>query len=159
MKQPFLIFSLFILLSSCTEDPNRELVISFESAAGLEEGDDVVLREQTIGEVTKIDLDDEYRTAVHIHLEKVDRLPRDSKFLIGAGSIFSNAVYVIPGKSKSYLTSSDKIVGSEEKDLQMHTLINKFIEKLPEPDHKEDSVIKELRDIKQEIHEVNEKTD
>nr|WP_294858630.1 MCE family protein [uncultured Fluviicola sp.] len=158
MKQLFLISSFLILLSSCSEDPNRELVISFESASGLEEGDDVVLREHTIGEVTKIDLDDEYRTAVHIHLEKVKRLPRDSKFLIGAGSLFSNAVYVIPGKSKSYLTSSDKIIGSEKKDLQMHTLINKFIEKLPEPAHKEDSVIKELRDIKQEIHEVNEKT-
>jgi len=159
MKQLFLIFSLFILFSSCSEDPNKELVISFESASGLEEGDDVVLREHTIGEVTKIDLDDEYKTAVHIHLEKVDRLPRDSKFLIGAGSLFSNAVYVIPGKSKSYLTSSDRIIGSEKKDLRMNTLINKFIDKLPEPEHKEDSVIKELRDIKQEIHEVNEKTE
>lgn len=159
MKQLFTILFLFLLLSSCSEDPNKELVISFESASGLEEGDDVVLREQTIGEVTKIDLDDNYKTAVHIHLEKVDRLPRDSKFLIGAGSIFSNAIYVIPGKSKSYLTSSDKIIGSEKKDLQMNTLIDKFIEKLPEPEHKEDSVIKELRDIKKEIHEVNEKTE
>ena len=114
MKQLFTILFLFLLLSSCSEDPNKELVISFESASGLEEGDDVVLREQTIGEVTKIDLDDNYKTAVHIHLEKVDRLPRDSKFLIGAGSIFSNAIYVIPGKSKSYLTSSDKIIGSEK---------------------------------------------
>ena len=41
----------------------------------------------------------------------------------------------------------------------MNTLIDKFIEKLPEPEHKEDSVIKELRDIKKEIHEVNEKTE
>jgi ABC-type transporter Mla subunit MlaD len=158
MKQSFLIFSLLILLSSCSEDPNRELIISFESASGLEVGDDVILKEYTIGEVTKIELNDEYKTAVHIHLEKVKRLPRDSKFLIGAGSIFSNAVYVIPGKSKSYLTTSDKIIGSEEKDLQMHTLIDKFIDKLPEPAHKEDTVIKELRDIKKEIQEVNEKT-
>lgn len=158
MKQLFTILFLFLLLSSCSEDPNKDLVITFESASGLEEGDDVVLREQTIGEVTKIELNNEYKTDIHIHLEKVDRLPRDSKFLIGAGSIFSNAIYVIPGKSKSYLTSSDKIIGSEKKDLQMNTLIDKFIEKLPEPEHKEDSVIKELRDIKKEIHEVNEKT-
>jgi ABC-type transporter Mla subunit MlaD len=157
MKNSLYIFSLLILFS-CSNDPNKELVITFESASGLEEGDDVVLREQTIGEVTKIELNNEYKTDIHIHLEKVDRLPKDSKFLIGAGSIFSNAVYVIPGKSKSYLTSSDKIIGSEKKDLQMHTLIDKFIEKLPEPAQKEDTIIKELRDIKQEIKKGNEQT-
>lgn len=159
MKQHlFIIFSL-LLLFSCSENPHKDLVITFESAAGLEEGDDVFMKEQTIGEVTKVEINGDYKTDVHIHLDKVDRLPKDSRFIIGVGGLFSDAIYIVPGKSKSYLTSSDKIIGDESKDLQMDSLINKFIDKLPEPEHKEDSVLKELRDIKHEIHEVNEKTE
>lgn len=158
MKQSLIIICSILLLFSCSE-PNKELVITFESAAGLEEGDDVIMKEQTIGEVTKIELNGDYKTDVHIYLDKVDRLPKDSRFVIGVGGLFSDAIYIVPGNAKSYLTSRDKIIGSESKELQMDSLVNKFIDKIPEPEHKEDSVLKELRDIKHEIHEVNEKTE
>lgn len=157
MKNYFCIF-LLLLLFSCSENPHKELVITFDSSAGLEEGDDVVLKGQTIGEVTKISLNEAYKAEIEIYLDKIDRLPKDSKFVIGIGGLFSNALYVSPGKSTSYLTRSDKIIGNDSNDFQLNGLIDQFIEKLPEPAQKEDSVLIELRGIKKEVQEVNEKT-
>jgi hypothetical protein len=158
MKQPFFILCLVILFFSCSE-PNKELVITFESSSGLGVGDCVILKKQTIGEVTKIEFNDNYTIDVHIYLDKIKRLPKDSKFLIAKDGIFDHGMYVVPGKSKSYLTTADRPRGKTINDPNINELINEFFDKVVvEPIQTQDSVLNELRDIKQEIHEVNKKT-
>ena len=77
MKQFLFIFFLSVLLFSCN-DPKRDLVISFEEINGLDEGDYVIIKKQDVGTVTEIEFNKDYKIDVHIHLDKVDHLPRDS---------------------------------------------------------------------------------
>ncbi|TSJ41185.1 MlaD family protein [Fluviicola chungangensis] len=159
MKYLFFFFFFTLILFSCSNDPKRDLVILFEETNGLDEGDDVILKKREIGKVTKIEFSDEYQMAVHIHLEEINRLPRDSKFIIGKDGIFSHAIYVIPGKSKTYLSSKDKITGKAVKEIDWGKEFNDLMdESFRKPAQTQDSVLDELRDIKHEIHEVNEKT-
>lgn len=158
MKQVLFIFSLSILLFSCS-DPKRDLVISFDEINGLEEGDYVILKKQDVGTVTKIEFSDDYKMNVHIHLDQIDHLPRDSKFLIGKDGIFSNALYVVPGKSKYALKSSDRVKGKAIKEIDWGKEFNDLMdESFKKPAQTQDSMLHELRDIKKEVHEVNEKT-
>lgn len=158
MKQLLFIFSLSVLLFSCT-DPKRDLVISFEEINGLEEGDYVIIKKQDVGTVTKIEFGNDYKMNVHIHLDKVDHLPRDSKFLIGKDGIFSNALYVAPGKSKYALTASDRVNGRAIEEIDWGKEFNDMMdESFKKPAQTQDSMLHELRDIKKEVQEVNEKT-
>ncbi len=158
MKQIILLSSLVITLFSCS-DPKKDLVITFEDINGLNEGDDVIIKKQNVGKVTNIEFNNDYKMDVYIHLDKVDHLPRDSKFIIGKDGIFSNALYVVPGKSKADLTSKDKINGKAVEELNLNDVVNEFFdEAVKKPAQTQDSVLDELRDIKHEIHEVNEKT-
>lgn len=158
MKHFILLFSLVTLLFSCN-DPKKDLVITFEEINGLDEGDDVIIKKQDVGTVTKIKFSNEYKMDVYIHLDQVDHLPRDSKFIIGKDGIFSNAVYVIPGESKIDLTSKDKVYGKAVKEIDWGKEFNDLMdESFKKPAQTQDSMLHELRDIKQEVHEVNEKT-
>jgi len=158
MKYAFFITALLIL-AGCGADPQRDLVITFDEIRGLEEGDYVIMRKQDIGEVTAIEFSDDYQMNVHIHLDKVSRLPKDSKFIIGQGSLFSDALYVVPGKSKAYLSNKDRIRGKAVKQIDWGKEFDELIdESVKKPAQTQDSVLDELRGIKEEIHEVNEKT-
>lgn len=158
MKQFLFILSSSVLLFSCS-DPKRDLVISFEEINGLNEGDYVIIKKQDVGTVTKIEFSNDYKIDVHIHLDKVDHLPHDSKFLIAKDGIFSNALYVIPGKSKYALKSSDRVKGKAIKEIDWGKEFNEIMdESFKKPAQTQDSMLHELRDIKKEVHEVNEKT-
>lgn len=159
MKQILFILSLSALIYSCGNDPKRDLVISFDDINDLEEGDYVVIKKQDVGTVTKIEFSNEYKMDVHIHLDKVNRLPRDSKFIIAKDGIFSNALYIVPGKSKYDLTSSDKPSGRAVKEIDWGKEFNDIMdESFKKPAQTQDSMLHELRDIKKEVQEVNEKT-
>lgn len=110
-------------LFSCKSE-NRSFVITFENANGLIEGNPVVLNDFQIGEVTKVSLSSDYKILAELELKDTIRLPKDSKFTISSRDLFTKAIIVIPGKSKTYLTSSDKIIGQISPGLKLDTLIN-----------------------------------
>ncbi|WP_341905831.1 MCE family protein [Fluviicola taffensis] len=156
-KIPYLLF-LFILFS-CSS-PNKELTITFENASGIVEGDPVVLNNQPIGKVTKVSLDEHYKVLVHIYLNKIDHLPQDSKFTIGAKDLLVRAIVVTPGKSKNRLTSSDRIIGIPPAKNQIDSSGTDFFEQFFEskPSENQDTILKELKELKQELRDLKKQT-
>jgi len=123
MKKHYLF--LLLILFSCSSK-NKELIIHFENSFGVSEGDPVVINNEIIGEVTQVSLDRHYKPLIHIYLEKINYLPVDSKFTIGAKDLIVRAIVVTPGKSKVRLSTNNQITGIPP-SIQIDTLgINPF---------------------------------
>lgn len=151
---------LFILILFSCNSPNKNLVIAFDNSSGIVEGDPVVLNNQTIGEVTKVSLDEHYKVLVSIYLKEIDRLPKDSEFTIGAKDLLIRAIVVTPGKSKDWLTSSDQIIGIPPLKEQIDTMGTDFFEQFFESKTSEnqDTIRKELKELKQELRDIKKQT-
>lgn len=116
----FLIVTL--LLFSCNSE-NRKLIITFDNANGLSEGNPVTINDFKIGHVSKISLNAKYKINAEIELNDTIRLPKDSKFMIGSNDLLTKAIIVTPGKSKHYLSLHDKIIGSKQKEIGLEKLM------------------------------------
>jgi ABC-type transporter Mla subunit MlaD len=112
-----------MFLFSCNAE-KETLIVTFEKANGLIEGNPVVINDYKIGEVSKITLSSDYKINAEIRLIDTIRIPKDSKFTIGAKDLFTKAIIVTPGKSKYYYSYSDKIIGQQAKRLELDTLID-----------------------------------
>lgn len=109
MKQRFFLF-LILILFSC-DSPNKELVITFEESAGLQEGSDIICKNEVIGNVKNIRQTRSNEVFISISLKKIDGIPNDSKFVIREKDLLNKALYVTLGKSRQYFSKSDKITG------------------------------------------------
>ena len=156
---------LLLTLLSCSSN-NKELVIQFENSLGVSEGDPVVINNRIIGEVTKVSLDKHYKPLITIYLDKMDHLPKDSKFTIGAKDLLIRAIVVTPGKSKTWLSTHDRIIGitplMEPADTSGTDYFEKLILSLPVRDedsiqHKMNRLNEELQNLKQQIPAEQEK--
>ena len=158
MKKISLLFLLLILFSCSSK--HKELVITFENSFGVTQGDPVVINNQIIGEVTKVSLNKQYKPLISIYLEKIDHLPKDSEFTIGAKDLTIRAIVVTPGKSKNLLTSSDRIIGISPKINEPDTLGTDFFEQILEskPTQSQDSIRDKLKELNNELQKINKKT-
>ncbi len=153
-----LYITIILILFSCKSE-NKTLLITFDNAGGLVEGNPVVINDFQIGNVKKISLSSDYKINAEIILTDTIRLPRDSKFTIGSRDLFSKAIIVYPGKSNYYLTSTDKIIGQQAESLKLDTLINFISNKIKnsKPVRNQDSIIIKLNELNKELKEINEK--
>jgi ABC-type transporter Mla subunit MlaD len=143
---------LVFLLFSCESEENSLLIV-FENANGLKEGNPVLIRGIQIGKVSKISLNKQYKINVEIILNDTIQLPKDSKFTIGSKDLFTRAILVLPGKMKSYLSSSDIIIGRKEQNTEFEHQLELVTNKLNNSKlvRNQDSIIVELRKINWEI--------
>lgn len=152
----YIIIALFLF--SCNSE-NKTLIITFDNANGLIEGNPVVINDYQIGEVSKIGLSADYKIKVEIELNDTIRLPKDSKFIIGSRDLFTKAIIVIPGKSKYYLSYTDKIIGQQPQGLKLDTIINIITKEIDnsKPVKNQDSIISELHKMNVQIEELKKK--
>lgn len=157
MKHILYIALLFILFS-CNSEKNT-YVITFETAGGLVEGSPVVINDYQIGEIKKISLSKEYKINAEIVLNDTIRLPKDSKFTTGSRDLFTKAIIVVPGTSKTYLSSSDVIIGEHIESMSIDTLFNIITNEINNLKlvRNQDSIISELNELNKELKELNEK--
>jgi len=86
------------------------VVGKFNKVDGLVEGSDVRLGGIKIGEVTAMDLDDQYRAVVTFTIDKGVPLPSDTSASIHTDGLFGAKFVVLePGAEESYLKSGDQI--------------------------------------------------
>lgn len=157
MKYPFYLV-LLTLLFSCQSEKNI-YKITFENINGLAEGNPVIIKDVQIGEVREIALSKEFKISVEIMLDEPLQLPKDSKFTIGSRDLFTNAIIIIPGTSKKYLKSSDKIIGQKTENILLDSLMNIISDEFNnlEPFRNQDSIISELNTTNTELKKLNKK--
>lgn len=156
MKYPIYI-TLLALLFSCSSDKNT-LLITFENANSLSKGNPVIINDLQIGEVKSISLSKDYKINVEISLNDSIRLPKDSKFTIASRDLFTKAIFVVPGTSKTHLRSTDKITGQPTESIKLDTLLNIITEEInnSKPVRNQDSIISQLNTLNKELKKLNE---
>lgn len=152
----YLIIVLFLF--SCNSE-NKNLIITFDNANGLIEGNPVVINDYQVGQVTKIKLSSDYKIIAEIELNDTIRLPKDSEFTIGSKDLFTKAIIVTPGKSKYYLLTSDKIIGQQAQSIKLDTIIDAITKEInnSKPVKNQDSIISELHQLNLQIEEIKKK--
>ena len=157
MKNIFYII-IVLFLFSCNSE-NRTLIITFDNANGLIEGNPVVINDYQIGEVSKITLSSDYKINAEIELNDTIRIPKDSKFTIGSKDLFTKAIIVTPGKSRFYYSHLDKIIGQQAQSLKLDTIINVITKEInnSKPVKNQDSIISELHKMNVQIEEMKKK--
>jgi phospholipid/cholesterol/gamma-HCH transport system substrate-binding protein len=90
---------------------NYELFVRFKSAQGLKRGDAVNLAGIKIGRVERLVFRNGQAEA-HIFLLNDQKLPRDSKFILGSGGLITGKVInIFPGDSDDYFVDGDVVDG------------------------------------------------
>jgi len=90
---------------------NYELIVRFVTAQGLKRGDPVNLVGIKIGRVDKLEFRNG-RAQAHIFLQKDQKLPRDSRFILESGGLITGKVInIVPGDSSDYFVDGDVIDG------------------------------------------------
>jgi ABC-type transporter Mla subunit MlaD len=157
MKNLFYLIIMHLLFSCKAE--NKTLIITFDHASGLIEGNSVVINDFQVGQVSKITLNSDYKINAEIEINDTIRLPKDSKFIIGSKDLFSKAIIVIPGKSKSFLMNKDRVKGQLAQSIQLDKVIDVFTDEInnSKPVKNQDSIISELHKINVQLEEINKK--
>ncbi len=150
--------TLLLILFSCNSE-KKTFVITFDNANGLVKGNPVVINDYQIGEVKKVSLSKDYKINAEIVLSDTVSLPKDTKFTIASRDLFTKAIIVTPGRSKTYLTSSDVIIGQQAESIKLDTLFNIITNEInnSKPVRNQDSIIFELNTMNKELKELNEK--
>jgi ABC-type transporter Mla subunit MlaD len=154
MKNILILLLVFLLFSCGSKD--NSLLIVFKNTNGLKEGNPVLIKGIEIGKVSKISLNKQYKINVEIILNDTIQFPKDSKFTIGSKDLFTRAILVSPGKMKSYLSSSDIIIGLKEQNTEFEHQLEIVTNKLNNSKfvRNQNSIIAELRKINWKIESV-----
>ncbi len=154
-----IIYIVIVLLFFSCNSKNKNLIITFDKANGLVEGNPVIINDYQIGQVSKIKLSSDYKIIAEIELNDIIRLPKDTEFTIGSKDFFTKAILVTPGKSKYYLSRSDKIIGQLHQSLKLDTIIDVITKEIGKtiPMKNQDSIIYEIHKLNLQIEEIKRK--
>lgn len=155
-----LFLTILLLLVSCSAE-DRTLFVTFENADGLGVGDPVIVNNFRIGNVEDVTINEQFKIVAEILLNKPTKLPVDSKFIIGSRDIFSNAIFIEPGKSNRYLTYKDKINGSYEAYNPVDSLMDFIHEQIDmsTPVRNQDTIKNELKELNDQLKDQTKKVE
>ena len=153
MKNIFYLIIIFAI-TACGTD-NSGLTITFENAEGLEKGTPVEINDYQIGVVDNISINTEYKIEAEISLTDTISIPDDSKFIIEASDFFTKIIKVYPGKSTTYLTDKDLILGQQAEGIKLDSIIDFISNEITnsQPVKNQDSIITELKILNKELEE------
>jgi phospholipid/cholesterol/gamma-HCH transport system substrate-binding protein len=105
-----------------------KLLVSFENIDGISEGADVKIAGMKIGNVEKIEFDNEnYRALLTLHINQDVNVPEDSRAIISTNGIIGNKyIKISPGASEDYLANNG-IIKFTQSALNIEDLISKLI--------------------------------
>ncbi|MBL1281594.1 MAG: hypothetical protein COA33_015060 [Fluviicola sp.] len=151
MRLTLLLF-VALFFYSCTEN-KTEVHVIFNSGEGLEKEMDVILNEQKIGEIIDLDFNSSYEIVATISIDKKLNLPEDSRFTSQSVDLFTDAIVVLPGISKTSIQNGDTLFGETAKSISIDTMLiilNDAIENSA-PMKKQDSLIKVIKELTDEV--------
>lgn len=131
MKRIFLLIVFSFFLFGCKE--NFQVQVKFDRIDGLDEKSQVILNGTEVGEIEEIFVDKDYKIVVSIEFSKIEKLPKDSKFIIKPSIIpISKSVFIETGKSDRFLENNETVIGYFEEKSIIDTFINKGVEIMEE---------------------------
>jgi phospholipid/cholesterol/gamma-HCH transport system substrate-binding protein len=90
---------------------NYLLRVGFKTAQGLKRGDAVNVAGVKIGRVDGVKFEGG-RAVAYIFLQEDQKLPRDSKFILGSGGLITGKIIsIIPGEDNDYFVDNDYVDG------------------------------------------------
>lgn len=110
MRNVIFLGLILLLLGSCTPE-EKIIYVQFDHSQGLQAQHDLILKGVTIGKITKVELTNDYKVLASVRLSDSIELPKDSKFIIGSRDLFTKALIVEEGTSKTYLIPGDTVHG------------------------------------------------
>ena len=146
------------ILSSCSND--KILFLKINNADGIEAKSPVLLNGIKIGEIDKVNLNEDGIIIVQLGIDKDINLPSDSHFRIKRPSLLGTSTLVAyPGKSSTDILEGDTVAISEADtiDGEEYTSIIDFIQNLAGTS-KQDSILIELRRLNKNLEEAKKNT-
>ncbi len=150
------LIGLMILLSSCSGEKSKHIVIKFETGDDLIKGALVTLNGLNIGKIESVELNQKYEACASVQIDNEIKIPKDSQFILNNESFFSTGLKVEPGKSKSYLQNNDTILGvrhKTSKEDQIIEVINELTGKANFVKH-QDSILLELKKLNSHLDKL-----
>lgn len=141
-------------LLSCNVNHNV-LFVTFENGENISKGNPVLMNGIKIGRIEQIEFDKKYHVRLKIRFNEKQNIPNDSKFSIGSEDIFSKAVLINPGQSKTYYTAEDKIEGEKSPEVEFDEVLDWFADRFEESGAKSavDSIASGLNELSKKIDE------
>jgi phospholipid/cholesterol/gamma-HCH transport system substrate-binding protein len=105
-----------------------ELVASFDEVGGLRERAPVAIAGVTVGQVTRIELDEDLRAKVTIDIEPSLELPIDSSAAIRTSGVLGDQFIALDAGGEDQLLVSGEEIEFTENALSLERLIGKFVQ-------------------------------
>lgn len=110
---------LYFLFFSCKKECDNKIVVLFESAKGLSEGNKVQSNDIAIGRVYRLDLHRDGRLAAELCIDKKYSIPKGSEFRIFSGGFFGEKIIRVKySGAKEYYTHNDTADGYQSTTLK-----------------------------------------
>jgi phospholipid/cholesterol/gamma-HCH transport system substrate-binding protein len=105
-----------------------ELVAAFDEIGGLRERAPVAIAGVTVGQVTKIELDEAMRARVTIDIESGLELPIDSSAAIRTSGVLGDQFIALEAGGEDELLAPGEEIEFTENALSLERLIGKFVQ-------------------------------
>lgn len=152
------LYIVLLFLTSCSNNENK-LVVVFDEASSISEGNRVFLKGQEIGVIKNVGLNSKYEVCATVNLIDDIKLPKDSKFRITNFSLFENGIEVVLGISKQMLSNNDSVRGTFGETLNFEDVLDDVTKAIDnsKPVKNQDSLITELHKLNEELEKLNGK--
>lgn len=142
-----------ILLFGCSENHNG-LIVVFDDGNGISINDPITLNERHIGQVTNVEIDQEYKVLVSLSFH--DTLPPQGSqiFITEIGFMGERAIEIKPSRSSFTMIPGDTIHGSIEQQNNSAThSISSLLEKISHllSQDENDSLLNEITTLKAKV--------
>lgn len=126
----FYIMVMFYHKSNVSYDDHYVLYVNFNNVNGLKIGNEVRVSGVKVGYVADRDLESSYNVKVHLLIKNGILLPTDtSAEIVTEGFMGDKYIKLTPGSEQKKLKNGENIEYSSSYDLNIESIINKFIVK------------------------------
>jgi len=150
------LLSLFIFLSfSSCSDNKFQIFFEAENTNGLIEGNDVILKGVTIGEIININLNKANNINIIVEFDKLKSFPIDSKFIIESSDLFGTKVISLELGSDNEIIKNREIIKLSVQESENIEFFNKIVEDFMD----NNPFIKSIDSLSIQLEELNKKLD
>lgn len=157
IRKLLILISIYGVISSCSGNDDKSVVLIFEHGNGLFEGELVTLNGFDVGQVESIELSPKYQVCAKVSLRNDIDIPSDSKFIFDNKSLLSSQLEIIPGESEKLIQNNDTINAHITGDYQGQGAIEELGESLSNfgPLRHQDSILIELRRLNSNLEKYD----
>ena len=125
---------LLLIITFCSCKKHHKIIIECDNAGGLTTKSELLLKGLKVGQVTDLKIARNYKVLVYAEIDEEHKIPSDSKFIVESSLFGENSFNVVPGKSTTYLATSDTVIGIQKNVALDSVIINtvvKILDSIP----------------------------